>query len=286
LLSSKTTAKKLKATQAAKTTAAACRLTDVACRYYEAEHFALTFQDKEIRSLKKAAAKKSIKTNNKDEIARISKDNKAVLGAWAKTKTIKVMVKQVTDGTKLLEVEKKKGMHTTELLNGARLDFVEADHERDKSKKLAKVAVTAKIDSQLEVKLQHTKHIEQIKWDTEIQKMEKQQAAKNAASKKTADAFAMKAQLMKYQASHRSDEKKKDAPREEKKRRGDIGVQARRMEIARTVMNNTGRGNGGAFLHPARCSIHDVSNLCCFFICLSNTIVLTSADKCFDGLLT
>jgi hypothetical protein len=137
---------------------------------------------------------------------------------------------------------------------------VQAHRERDECKKLAKVAATAlraaikKIDSQLEAKLENT----------EIQKMEKQQAAKDAASKKTTDAFAMKAQLMKYQASLRSDEKWKDALRKETKRRGDIDVQARRMEIARTAMNNTVCGNGGAFPHPARSSIHDVSNLFCF----------------------
>jgi hypothetical protein len=69
---------------------------------------------------------------NKDEIARISKDNKAVLGTRAKT--IKVIVKQVMDGVKLLEAEKKKGKHTTELLSGARLDFVEAHPEPTKVK--------------------------------------------------------------------------------------------------------------------------------------------------------
>jgi hypothetical protein len=58
------------------------------------------------------------------------------------------------------------------------------------------------------------------------------------------------------------------------------------MEIARTAMNNTVRGNGGAFPHPARSSIHNVSNLFLFLIFLNNTTVLTSPDKCFDGLLT
>jgi hypothetical protein len=130
----------------------------------------LTLRDKEIRSLK-AAAKKSIKVN-KDEIARISKDSKVVLGARAKT--IKTMVKQVIDGTKLLEAEKKKGKHTTELLSSARLNFVQDHRERDECEKLAKVATTAlraankKIDSQLEAKLEHTKHMEQIKWGTDI----------------------------------------------------------------------------------------------------------------------
>ena len=267
-LSSKSAAKKLKTVATTKANISARRLTD-AIQKYEAEHFTLSLRDKEIKSLK-AMAKKNAK-ENKDEMTKILKDHQSVLTTRAKS--TKALTKQIMDTAKSLEQEKKKAKQTAGLLSGARLSFIEAQRERDESKQAAKTSIVAlkaankKIDCQLETKLSHARELVKLKCSNELAKQHKQQATKDAAVQKTQDAFTMKAQLMKYQASLRSDEKRKEAVRKEKKCHGNIDAQKRRMEMARTAMSNTVNGNGGAFPNPARASIHDVSFL---FVCVNH----------------